>query len=68
MKLSLPLPLQSGGDTISSLSVGKESQLLPGQQEEKERHVHGRCPVLWGCLGALVDGHGASCSPLSALC
>lgn len=37
---------QAGGDTISSISVGEESQLLPGQQEKKERRVHGRCPTV----------------------
>lgn len=37
--------LQGAGDAISSFSVCEESQILPGQQEEKERLVHGRCPL-----------------------
>lgn len=37
--------LQGGGDAISSFSVCEESQILPGEQEEKERLVHGRCPL-----------------------
>lgn len=64
---------QGGGDTIPSLAVGEESQLLPGQQEEEERRVHGRCSMVWlprgtqVCSGELVAASGITHSPPSVL-
>lgn len=52
-------PSQGGGDAVSPFSVGEESQLLPGQQEEEERLLHGRVLVGIGmAVGWRSPGRG----------
>eukprot|EP00076_Gallus_gallus_P013907 XP_015132562.1 thrombospondin-type laminin G domain and EAR repeat-containing protein isoform X3 [Gallus gallus] len=63
----LAVPTKGGGDAVSPFSVGEESQLLPGQQEEEERLLHAptpQChPVLQGLLRQLVLLPGADATP-----